>query len=33
MTPSSWESQYADWDEMVFEDREKSYGVYLHQLP
>ncbi len=26
--PTSWKSQYADWDEMVFADREKSYGAF-----
>ncbi|MEM9983766.1 MAG: energy transducer TonB [Bacteroidota bacterium] len=28
MIPTSWKSQYADWDEMVFADREKGYGAY-----
>lgn len=28
MMPTSWKSQYADWDEMVFADREKSYGAF-----
>lgn len=28
MMPTSWKTQYADWEEMVFVDREKAYGAY-----